>query len=106
MPMLFPGTRGRAQLDELARASEGIADVPLARRATQIARQQDQAATEEAVIKWINAAGAKVRESTISSRCCAEATFPRSRAIRRGAKVVNDDQRVAMGRMHAPSLRP
>jgi hypothetical protein len=28
------------------------------------------------------------------------------RAIRTGAKVVNEDERVAMGRMHAPSPRP
>ena len=67
--MLFPGTRGRAQLDELARASEGIADVPLAWRSTQIIRQHDEATTEEAVIKWTSAVGAKGRESTISSRC-------------------------------------
>src|SRR5271167_301636 len=69
MPMLFPGTRRRAQLDELARASEGIADVPLARRATQIVRRQDQPALEETVIKWTSAAGTKGREYTISSHC-------------------------------------
>src|SRR5512146_2481624 len=69
MPMLLPGTRGWTQLDQLARASEGTTNLPVARRATQIVRRQDQAAPEQTVIKWTRAAGAKGRVYTICSRC-------------------------------------
>jgi hypothetical protein len=57
------------------------------------------------VIKWINAAGAKLRESYNLFLLLRRSDIS-LRAIRRGAKVVNEDERVAMGRIHAPSLRP